>query len=57
MPRNLEEETQHEERKYSENLTGQAGHTISDIGNRPPGRADVAWDWNITAQVGLGPVI
>ena len=34
-PRNLEEEEiQHEERaKYSENLTGQAGQTISEIRN------------------------
>ena len=24
---------------------------------RWPGRADVAWDWNLTDLVGLGPVI
>ena len=45
LPRNLEEETQQhkEQRKYSENLTGQAGQTTSEIGNSlaGPGRRRV----------------
>ena len=41
--RNLEEETQHKERIYSEHLTGQAGQTTSEIGNwlAAPGRPRV----------------
>ena len=70
LPRNLEEETQqHEEqRKYPENLTGQAGQTTSEIGNSlaGPGRRRVgleshrpgrAWarDFeNITRRAGRG---
>ena len=44
LPRNPEEERQHEETaKYSENLTGQAGQTTSEIGNSlaGPGRRRV----------------
>ena len=39
LPPNLEEETQQHEkqRTYSENLTGQAGQTTSDIGNSMAG--------------------
>ena len=44
LHRNLEEETQHgKTAKYSENLTGQAGQTTSEIGNSlaGPGRRRV----------------
>ena len=49
LPRNLEEEeARHEkQRKYSENFTGQAEQTTSEIGNSLVG-ADVAWDRNLT---------
>ena len=46
LPRNVEEEeTQHEEKEQICEET------------RWPGRVDVAWDWNLTDQIGLGPVI
>ena len=61
LPLNLEEEeTQYctnKQRTYSDNLTDQAGQTISEIGNSVSGRVDVAWDWNLTDLVGFGPVI
>ena len=43
----------------AENLTGQAGRSTSEteISWAGPGRADIAWDWNLTDQAGLGPVI
>ena len=49
LPRNLEEETQHEETaKYSENVTGQAGQTTSEIGNSlaGPGRRRVGLEYH-----------
>ena len=36
---------------------GQAGQRTSEMETRWPVRADVAWDWNLSDQVGLGPVI
>ena len=33
------------------------GRRPSEIGTRWPGRADVAWDWNLLDLVGLGLVI
>ena len=49
LPRNPEEERQHEETaKYSENLTGQAGQTTSEIGNSlaGPGRRRVGLEYH-----------
>ena len=62
LPRNLEE-TQHEEtiRTNGENILrisrARPGRRPVRLETRWPGRADVAWDWNLTDLVGLGPVI
>ena len=60
LPRNLEEEeTQHEETAKNILRISRArpGRRPVRLETRWPGRADVAWDWNITDLVGLGPVI
>ena len=36
---------------------GRADVPVRILETRWPGRADVAWDWNLTDLVGLGPVI
>ena len=45
------------QRKYSENHTGQAGQTTSEIGNSLAGPGRHRVDWNLSDLVGLGPVI
>ena len=60
LPRNLEEEeTQHEETAKNILRISRArpGRRPVRLETRWRGRADVAWDWNLTDLVGLGPVI
>ena len=48
-------------RRNSENILrisrARPGRRPVRLETRWPGRADVAWDWNLTDLVGLGPVI
>ena len=48
-------------RRKSENIVrisrARPGRRPVRLGNRWRGRADVAWDWNFTDLVGLGPEI
>ena len=60
LPQNLEEEeTQHEEiaKKNLRISRARPGRRPVRLETRWRGRADVAWDWNLTDLVGLGPVI
>ena len=59
LPRNLEEETQHEEtqRNILRISRARPGRRSARLETRWPGGADVAWDGNLTDLVGLGPVI
>ena len=58
LPRNLEQETA---RRNSENILRisrtRPGRRPVRLETRWRDRADVAWDWNLTDLVGLGPVI
>ena len=58
LPGNLEEETA---RRNSENIQrisrARPGRRPVRLETRWRGQADVAWDWNLTDLVGLGPVI
>ena len=57
-PQNLEEEeTQQESENILRILWARPGRQPVRLETRWPGRADVAWDWNLTDQVGLGLVI
>ena len=55
-PRGGERHSTEKQRKYFENRA-RPGRRPVRLGTRWPGRADVAWDWNLTDMVGLGPVI
>ena len=58
-PRNLEEERHSAENEQNVQRISRArpGRRPVKLETRGPGRADVARDWNLADQVGLGPVI